>query len=758
MSTERVELSTPEMDCASCAGKVRSALESIDGVTHIETRPTSGVVVVDYAPGPTNVQALIDRIQAAGYEVTDTDGRLTSGAAVWTSHRAYKTYVGAGLMLLAGVSTWGLLPDPVVIEVIRTTTLGEILFALAALIAGGPVVRAGYRSARLQELDIDLLMGTAIVAALAVGYYVEAATLAVLFNLAELLEAHAMDRTRQSIRELLALSPETATVKRPGGEETIPAANVEAGDVVIVRPGERIPVDGEVIDGQSSVDESPITGESIPVDKTPADEVFAGTVVEGGYLEIAATAAGDKTTLARVIDLVEQAESRRTDAEQYVDRFAGYYTPIIVIGALLTVFVPPVLFAGDWGTWFVRGLTLLVIACPCAFVISTPVTVVSGLTSAARNGVLVKGGDHLERMGDVDTVAFDKTGTLTTGELAVTDIVPAAGYDETAVLRVAAAVEQFSEHPIGDAIVDRAATAEISLPNTTEFENLTGEGVRAVLDEEYYVGKPGLFEELSHDLNHVHLRSDGGEADALESTPSSPQSPAGGAAPGSVHPLCDQPGCVDLQADTIAELQADGKTVVLVGTRDDLIGVIAVADTIRSESARVVGSLAADDVQTVMLTGDNARTAHAVANRVGIDEVRADLLPEEKVEAVKELQMDETVAMVGDGVNDAPAMAQADVAIAMGAAGTDAALETADIALMADDLDGVPYSLHLARKANSVIRQNIGASLAVKALLAAGAPLGYVTVIVAVLVGDMGMSLVVTGNAFRLGHIGPDSE
>jgi len=742
MSTERLELSVPDMDCSSCAGKVDAALADVEGVHWVETRPTAGVAVVEYDPGAIDADGIVGRVEAAGYGVTGTDG-MASGTAVWTGRRAYATYAGAVAMLAGFVVLWGPVTDPLVLDVGRETALSDALFVLGAVVAGGPVARAGLRSARLRELDIDLLMGTAILSAMAVGYYVEAATLAVLFSLAELLEAHAMDRTRESIRELLALSPDTATVRRDGEEASVPAASVRTGEVVVVRPGERIPVDGDVLEGESAVDESPITGESVPVDKGVGDEVYAGSVAEGGYLEIEATAAGDETTLSRVVELVESAESRRTDAERLVDRFAGYYTPVVVAGAVATVLVPPLFFGGAWGTWFVRGLTLLVVACPCAFVISTPVTVVSGLTSAARNGVLIKGGDHLERMGEVDTVAFDKTGTLTTGDLAVTDVVPAAGHDEADVLATAAGVERHSEHPIGAAIVERAREVGVDFPEASDFESLTGRGVRADLGGTRYVGKPELFAELGHDLGHTHLRTDGGAAAAE----------ADGAAVGD--PACERPGCVDLRAGTIAGLQSDGKTAVLVGTETELYGVVAVADTVRPEARAVVGALADAGVRTVMLTGDNERTARAVGEAVGIGTVHADLLPEAKLDAIEGLIEDGTVAMVGDGINDAPALARADVGVAMGAAGTDAALETADIALMADDLGGVPYSLRLARGANDVIKQNIAASLAVKAVLAVGAPLGYVSVIVAVLVGDMGMSLGVTSNAFRLGRVDP---
>jgi len=743
MSTERLELSVPDMDCSSCAGKVDAALADVGGVDSVETRPTAGVAVVEYDPDRIGPDRIIGHVEAAGYGVTGTDG-MAAGTAVWRGRRAYATYAGAAAVLVGLVVLWSPLSDPTLLDVGRETTLSDALFVLGAVVAGTPVARAGLRSVRLRELDIDLLMGTAIIAATAVGYYVEAATLAVLFSLAELLEAHAMDRTRESIRELLALSPDTATVKRDGEEVSVPAAGVGAGETVVVRPGERVPVDGDVTEGGSAVDESPITGESVPIDKTVGNEVYAGSVVEGGYLEIEATAAGDETTLSRVVELVESAESRQTDAERLVDRFAGYYTPIVVAGAIATVLVPPLFLGGVWGTWFVRGLTLLVVACPCAFVISTPVTVVSGLTSAARNGVLIKGGDHLERMGTVDTIAFDKTGTLTTGELAVTDVVPAAGHDVTGVLAAAAGVERHSEHPIGAAVVGRAEEAGVEPPEASGFESLTGRGVRADLGETHYVGKPELFAELGHDLGHTHLRTDGGAAAAV------------GADSAVGDPACERPGCVDLRAGTITELQSAGKTVVLVGTETELYGVVAVADTVRPEARAVVDALGDAGVRTVMLTGDNERTANAVGEAVGIGTVRAGLLPEAKLDAVEGLLEGGTVAMVGDGVNDAPALARADVGVAMGAAGTDTALETADIALMADDLGGVPYSLRLARNANGIIKQNIGASLAVKTVLAAGAPLGYVSVIVAVLVGDMGMSLGVTTNAFRLGRVDPE--
>jgi Cd2+/Zn2+-exporting ATPase len=621
--------------------------------------------------------------------------------------------------------------------------LADGLFLVAIAVSGIPVVRSGYYSAKNLSLDIDLLMGTAIVAATGIGYFVEAATLAVLFSVAELLEDYAMDRARDSLRELMELSPDEATVRRDGEEVTVPAAEVEVGETVIVRPGEKIPLDGTIVDGGSAVDESPITGESVPVDKSAGDEVYAGSITEEGYLEFEADATADESTLSRIIELVQGAQAKKTEKEQFVDRFAGYYTPVIVVLAILTAALPPLFIGGSWQTWFIRGLTLLVIGCPCAFVISTPVSVVSGITSAAKNGVLIKGGNHLEAMGEVDAIALDKTGTLTRGELAVTDVVAVGGANEETVLRHAAALEGRSEHPIAEAILARAEEDAVGdVPNVEAFESITGKGIRADVDgETYYAGKPALFEELGFDLSHAHLRADGGTVAEV------------------AHEQCEREDCADIENEAISRFENEGKTVVLVGTDTELVGVIAIADEVRPAAERAVTRLHDLGVEhVVMLTGDNEGTARAIAERVGVDEYRAELLPDEKVDAVEALQAEYgDVAMVGDGINDAPALATADVGIAMGAAGTDTALETADIALMGDDIGKLPYLYALSHEANGVIRQNIWASLAVKALLALGVPLGLVSVALAVVVGDMGMSLGVTGNAMRLSRIAPDT-
>ncbi|WP_335999970.1 heavy metal translocating P-type ATPase [Halorientalis halophila] len=748
-------LSVPDMDCPSCAGKVENAIDGVDGVSAAEFSPATGVVTLTAASERARDDA-VAAAEAAGYDVVDVAeagaGRAGPAAAepVWRTSRAMKTAVG-GVLLLAGLFVHFL---PFGLDSVLATPFGHPFFLsdaillIAVAVGGEVIVRNGFYSARNLSLDIDFLMSVAVLGATTVSLLtperllVEAASLAVLFNVAELLERHAVDRARNSLTELLELAPDRALVRRDGELTEVPAGDVAVGETVVVEPGEKVPLDGEVTDGESAVDEAPITGESVPVDKTVGDEVYAGSINQSGYLEFSVTAGADDTTLSRVIDLVESAQERKTKREQFVDRFAGYYTPVVVAAAILTATVPSLVFGLPAVEWVVRGITFLVIACPCAFVISTPVTVVSGVTSAARNGVLVKGGDHLEAMGEVDAIALDKTGTLTTGDLGVTDVVPLHGNEAADVLRCARGLEARSEHPIAAAIVGHASAEGVADGDreVEDFESLTGQGVRADLGgATHYAGKPALFEDLGFELDHVHFTTGAGEL------------------PDSARERCEREGCLDLVEDTIPRLQAEGKTVILVGTEDELEGLIAVSDTIRPNAARTVAALRKQGLTTVMLTGDNEGTARAVAEEVGVDEFRAGLLPEEKVNAVEALQ-DEygEVAMVGDGINDAPALATADVGVAMGAAGSDTAIETADVALLGDDLTRLPYLSKLSRRANGVIRQNIWGSLGVKAVLALGIPFGFVTVIHAVLIGDVGMTSAITGNAMRLARLEPD--
>jgi Cd2+/Zn2+-exporting ATPase len=516
-------------------------------------------------------------------------------------------------------------------------------------------------------------------------------------------------------------------VLRAGAEATVPAADIVAGDIVLIRPGERAAVDGVVLEGTAAANQAPVTGESHPVAKAPGDQVFAGSIIEGGSLRLRATTAAADNTIAKIVHLVEEAQAQRAPAQSIVDRFAARYTPIVVALAAAVAFVPPLLGA-SFDTWFYRGLALLIISCPCALVISTPVSILAALANATRNGVLIKGGVYLEQMATLGAVAFDKTGTLTAGRPQVTDVVGLRGTSQSRVLGIAAALERLSEHPLARAIVGHAASAHpapahdacecgeagceaapAAAPgaDVERFRAIPGAGVRAELEGRlYFVGRPELL--------GVHA------------------------------------GDATLQT-TVTRLEREGKTAVVVGDEDGALGVIAVSDPLRAEAAASIAALRQIGVTHVaMLTGDNPETAAVVGAQAGIDDVRAGLLPAQKVAAVAELRdRYGAVAMVGDGVNDAPALAAATLGIAMGAAGTDAALETADIALMGDDLSAVPYTIRLARRTTRVIWQNIVFSIVVKAIFLVLAPLGLVSLWLAVF-ADMGTSLLVTANGLRL--------
>jgi len=533
-----------------------------------------------------------------------------------------------------------------------------------------------------------------------------------LFALAQMLEARAMERARSAIRALMDLAPAEALVRRDGTERTVPIDSVAVGDIVIVRPGEKIPLDGRVHDGESHVNQAPITGESLPVFKGRGDEVFGGAINGRGVLDVTVTHLRRDSTLARIIHIVERAQAQRAPSQTFVDRFARVYTPIVLVLAILVAVLPPLVFAGSsgevWSTWIYRSLVLLVISCPCALVISTPVSIVSALAAAARKGVLIKGGARLERLAGVRCVAFDKTGTLTRGRLRVTDVVPVNGAQPAEILAVAASLEMRSEHPIGRAIVERAAADGVALTRADRVEALPGLGAQGQLAERaVVVGSHRLFEQRGW---------------------SGPE--------------------VDRATQALA---AQGRSTVVVAADGGAIGVIGVADEVREGASDTVDMLGRHGIEhVVLLTGDHELAARALAASVGIADYRSALLPEQKLAAVEALRARYgALAMVGDGVNDAPALAAADVGIAMGVAGTDAALETADIALMADELAKIPYALRLSRATIRNIRVNVGFSLALKAVFLVLGLTGNATLWMAVL-ADMGASLIVIGNALRL--------
>jgi len=693
------------MDCSSCLTKIERHLRSVDGVAAVRGSVLNRTVTVTLDRGKLTDAGVQEEIGRVGYlaQPKPREGQAPPLTGTWRTREARKVFMGAGLAVVAAVA-WLLVPDLTIVRVATyAITPRDGWLVAAALMAGWNFFPKGLASARRLSLDMNFLMTIAIFGALALGEFVEAASIAILFGFAELLEAYSVDRARASIESLMEMAPDTAVVLRDGLEVTVPASSLGIGDVIIVRPGDRIAADGTVLEGMSAVDQSAITGESMPVEKSPGETVFSGTVNREGHLRIRVDKPAADSSLAKIVHLVEAAEGAKTQSERFAERFARYYTPTIAASAVAVALVPPLLFAGAWSVWITRGLTLLVIACPCALVISTPVAVVSGLTAAARHGVLIKGGTYLEALGSIRVFALDKTGTLTVGHPVVQAVVPIVGNADDALAR-AAAIERFSQHPLAHAIVEAADRKRLVLPAAANFHSLPGRGARASIDgEEHVIAKPSLFPD----------------------------------------------------AEVPTHLRGNGHSVVGLSRGGRLLAWISMADEKRDTAAAALAQLEQLGIERViMLTGDNHDTAHAIGAALGIRDVRAELLPADKLTVLEQLKREHgAVAMVGDGVNDAPALAAATVGITMGAAGSDTALETADVALMGDDLSRLPYLVGLSRRARAVIRENIGLAIGIKALLAIAVPFGYVSLIAAVLIGDMGVSLLVTANALRLGHV-----
>ncbi len=612
-----------------------------------------------------------------------------------------------------GASMWGLVFSGaalavglVVSFIVGPSIFSNILLLVSMVVSGYNIAISGGKALIHGRVSIDLLITVAAVGASLIGHLEEGAAVVLLFNLAEKLEDYAGERARHAIEELVQLRPEVAVVRRNGAEVEVPVGEVMPGEVFVLRPGDRVALDGEVSEGESSVDQSAITGESVPVAKAVGDDVYAGTMNVDGFLAVRATSMAEESTLSRILHMVEEAEESKSPTEAYVDRFSRWYTPAVIAAALIVATVPPLLLGQPVIDWVYRAMVMLVVACPCALAISTPVAMVSAIASASKNGVLIKGSIHIEELARARVVAFDKTGTLTRGELEVGEV---RGAEPNEVLRCAAALEAKSEHPIGEAIVERAQREKVTGGEPTGFKTYPGRGVQARLGESTIcVGNPRLFAELGIE-NGASL---------------SPEDA--------------------------------GKTVILVSKDEAVIGSLTLTDKVRAEAATAVAALKARGLRVEMLTGDNEETAREIAGRVGVDGYRAGLLPEEKVAAVESLRSLGGVVMVGDGVNDAPALAKADVGIAMGAMGSDVALETADIALMQDRLDRVSYAVDLSRATMGRIRENITLSVVVKLGVALLALPGFVTLWIAVAVGDMGLSLVVILNALRLGRIKPE--
>ncbi len=679
------------MDCASCAATVEKRVAVLPGIRRATVNFAAGRLDAEHDPG-LPLEEIERAVRDAGYGVAKTEE--AERPPFWRTPRAVSVFASA-LLFALGLAL-GLLGAP------EAARVGAYVAAIA--VGGLPIFRAALAGIRARHLDMNVLMSAATIGGAAIGEWAEAASVVVLFAAGNALQVYAIDRTRGAVRALVKLAPNEVLVRRDGSEIIVPADEVGVGETLVVRPGERLAVDGVVVEGSSAVDEAPVTGESVPVEKGAGDAVYSGSLNGQGGLLVRATKRAGDSTLQSIARLVEEAQAKKAPAEQFVDRFSRVYTPVVVAVAVALAVVPPLLGAG-FGEWFYRALALLIIACPCALVISTPVTVVSGIGAASKRGILVKGGVALEAAGRLKALAFDKTGTLTEGRPVLSRTLALDGRGEAEVLALAAALERRSEHPLAHAILTAADGAE---PRTVSgFRSIAGRGAEGDLDgKRYLIGSPRLFAERGVPLD--------GANEALEA------------------------------------VERAWETPVVLGDEDGPLAVFGLADSLRPDAKATVEALRGAGVgELVMLTGDAEAPARRVADELGIS-YRARLLPEQKIEAVRELVADHGEAgMVGDGVNDAPALAASSVGFAMGAAGTDVALETADVALMQDDLPKLAEAVRLSRAAEGIIKQNVAVSIAIKGLFVLLAPFGLVALWLAVL-ADMGTSIAVTLNGLRL--------
>jgi len=692
-STFRVE----GMDCREEVALIQRRFKHLAGIEDFSADLTGGLLHVKYDATKLTASAIAAAVADAGMRAW-LKHEEPLAADVGAGSTRQRLLVASGAALGCGLAADALAGPP---------WLPPALFAIA-LVSGLPLtVPKAWRSLRLGSLDINVLMLIATVGAIAIGQWSEGAAVVFLFAFAQALEVRTLERARTAVRSLIALMPPEVLVRDSAGERIVAVDRVTPGAVIVIKPGEKLPLDGEVLAGVSAVNQATVTGESLPVDKGPGDEVFAGSINGRGALDIRVTRLRRDTTLARIIHLVERAQAQRAPVQTLIERFGRVYTPSVIGLAAVVALAGPVVIGGGWQMWFYRSLVLLVVACPCALVISTPVSVVAALAGAARKGVLIKGGAHLERASRVRCIAFDKTGTLTSGVPEVIEAI-GLGISSSEVIALAASVEQRSEHPIAQAILQYAAATGVRVPAAVGVSALAGRGAEgSVGDVQVIIGNHRLFEERQLCSSAVH--------------------------------------------DELQAISARGRTPVLVANGGKAVGIIVVADRIRTTTRDAIDLLHQQGVKSVvMLTGDGEATARAIADQLGIDDVRADLMPEDKVSALEDLRRRfGSVAMVGDGINDAPALASADLGMVMGAAGSDIALETADVALMSDDLLRVPYTLRLSRSTLRNIRTNLAISVIMKAAFVVAAVLGVATLWMAVL-ADTGASVIVIANALRL--------
>ena len=684
-----------QMDCPTEEALIRKKLGDMASVVSMEFNLMQRVLTVVHAPDA--LEPVLEAVRSLGFqpEVADVGGHLAT--AVETKKPWWPLALAGVAALASEAVSWLGLPPLLV----------AALAILAVVACGVTTYKKGWVAISNGNLNINALMSIAVTGALALGQWPEAAMVMVLFTIAELIEAKSLDRARHAIAGLVQLTPETASVQQPDGSWQLTEAQaITVGNLVRIKPGERIGLDGEIVHGRSSVNQAPITGESLPVDKVEGDAVFAGTINQSGSFDYRVTAAANNTTLARIIHAVEEAQGAKAPTQRFVDQFARVYTPIVFALALLVAVVPPLLMDGSWHDWIYKALVLLVIACPCALVISTPVTIVSGLAAAARRGILIKGGVYLEEGRKLVWLALDKTGTITHGKPVQTDFELCAGVDAATCRRLAASLAGRSDHPVSQAVAQAADHDGIGRETVEAFEALPGRGVRGVIGgQAYSLGNHRLAHELGLCSSALEARLDG--------------------------------------------LERQGKTVVVLIDDRQVLALFAVADTVKESSRAAIAELHQLGVRTVMLTGDNTHTAEAIASEVGIDQARGNQLPEDKLQAIESLEADGVVGMVGDGINDAPALARAGIGFAMGAMGTDTAIETADVALMDDDLRKIPHFIRLSRATHAVLVQNIVLALGIKAMFLVLTLMGLGTMWMAVF-ADVGASLLVVGNGLRL--------
>ncbi|MDR3685874.1 MAG: cation-translocating P-type ATPase [Coriobacteriia bacterium] len=691
------------------------SVSMLPGVVSADLNFASGTLLVEFEPASDPRSRVARAVESTGHGIEPLSGAVAEGGRApaapswWSQNRTLVAVTGAGACTAFALLVGWLAPGPFGFGGTPLHAAAWIACVLGVAFGWLLLGPRALASLKTRSIDMNVLMLIAVTAALALGDLTEAASVVFLYTLGGWLESRALARTRSSIRDLMELAPQMARVVFAGATAELPLDDVPLGAIVRVRAGERVPLDGVVTAGFSAVDEAAITGEPLPAEKSDGDRVFAGSLNTTGLLDVKVTATAKDSTLARVVQLVEQAQAAKAPVEQLVDRFSRVYTPSVVVLAAAIAVVPPLLGVGGWLEWMARALVILVVACPCALVISTPVSLVSAISRAGRDGVLVKGGAYLEVAARIRSVAFDKTGTLTSGRAAVAQVEPLReGISGDELLRLAASVEQHSNHPVAGAVLDEAAARSIAPVSVTEFEELPGRGVQGLVDGACIrIVSPTFAQEIAEFTTEDAAR--------------------------------------------IGALQSQGLTLLVVAREAEVIGLLGVEDPLRAEAHTVIAKLHARGVaHTVMLTGDNEVTAAAVAARAGLSAHMAGLLPADKVEAVVRLkERYGSVAMVGDGVNDAPALVAADLGIAMGAAGSDTALETSDVALMADDLSALPSFFALGRRTLRTIKQNVGFSVVVKVVVLVAAVLGYANMWLAVF-ADTGVALLVILNGMRL--------